>query len=310
MKHAGRVTLKMMHPQLRFAGLLFRVLSHNAVATKVTLPGARKRSTYIARPDGSELRLIVKRPAEQTGDMSERLPGMLWIHGGGYCTGMPEMICVGMARVAAKRCVTVAPDYTLSCEKPFPDAFDDCCTALVWMVEHAEQLGIRADQIFVGGESAGGGLTVAVCLWARDSGRVNVACQLPLYPMLDDQACGESMRGNDAPVWSERKNRQAWARYLDGLVEVPSYASPARELNCAGLPPAITFVGDIEPFRDEVLEYVEKLKAANVPVHFKMFEGCYHSFDIIAPGSKPAKQARAFFTDALEYAIREYFAEN
>lgn len=299
-----RITGRMMAPGLRVPGLLYRALLRDAVVGRVTLPGAARRSVYLPRDDGSALRLRVKRPPAADGE----LPGLLWLHGGGYCTGMPEALGLTMARLAAKRCVVVAPAYTLSCEKPYPAAFADCCAALVWMAEHAHALGIRSDQLFVGGESAGGGLAAAVCLWARDSGRVRVACQLPLYPMLDDRGESASLRGNDAPVWSERQNRQAWALYLRGLDAIPPTAAPARAESCAGLPPAISFVGGLEPFRDETLTYMARLRAAGVPVHFRLFPGCYHAFDMMAPLSKPAREARAFFTAALEHAIREYRA--
>ena len=83
--------------------------------------------------------------------------------------------------------VVLSPGYRLSPLAPYPAALDDCFTALHYLKEHAASLGVRSDQLMVGGESAGGGLCAAVCIRARDEGEVNVAFQMPLYPMLDDR---------------------------------------------------------------------------------------------------------------------------
>ena len=65
------------------------------------------------------------------------------------------------------------------------------------------------------------------------------------------------------------------------------------------MPPCISFVGDIEPFYDETVTYINKLKELGIPTDFAIFNGCYHGFDIVAPGSKEAKEAKKFFMDAL-----------
>ena len=77
------------------------------------------------------------------------------------------------------------------------------------MKSHAAELGIRADQIMVGGESAGGGLCAAPCIKARDTGVVNAAFQMPLYPMLDDRDT-ETSRDNHGKVWNTRRNHFGW----------------------------------------------------------------------------------------------------
>ncbi len=99
---------------------------------------------------------------------AENAAGVLWIHGGGYIAGMKEM-------VHASRAVVVSPGYRLAVQRPYPAAAEDCYLALIYMKNHARELGIRRDQIMVGGESAGGGLCAAVCLMARDRASVNIA---------------------------------------------------------------------------------------------------------------------------------------
>ena len=169
------------------------------------------------------------------------------------------------------------------------------------MKDHARELGVRADRLMVGGGSAGGGLTAAVSLRARDTGEADIALQIPLYPMIDDRMETESARENNAPVWNSDTNRWAWRLYLGKRSggDVPTWAAPAREEDFRGLPPTVTFVGDLEPFRDETIAYVGRLRDAGVPVRFQVFERCFHAFDIVHPQAAVSERARRFWTEAL-----------
>jgi acetyl esterase/lipase len=263
---------------------------------------------WIERDDRSKLRICIYKPKDTNGKM----PGVLWMHGGGYGMGMPEQ-CIDRAKqlMNAHPCVVVSPDYRLTIEAPFPAALDDCYTTLLWMKDHAEMLGINANQLFIGGDSAGGGLTAALSLYARDKKEVNIAFQMPLYPMLDDRMQTVSAMDNNAPVWNAKSNHNSWKLLLGeafGTDQVSEYAAPARASNYEGLPPTATFVGELEPFRDETATYVENLRKAGVTVEFKIFEGCFHAFDYI-PYSKISQEAVAFFTSAYAYAAEHYFAE-
>ena len=189
--------------------------------------------------------------------------GVLWIHGGGYATGMPEMVYFTRAKdlVEKSGAVVISPDYRLSGKAPYPAALIDCHVALKYMLDHAEELGIRSDQLMVGGESAGGGLTAALCMYEKDIGGIRIAFQMPLYPMIDDRDT-ESSKNNHAPVWNTRRNHHAWRLYLRRSThkEIPCYAVPARRVDYSGLPPAYTFVSTAEPFYTETVEYVRNLR--------------------------------------------------
>ncbi|TVM01064.1 MAG: hypothetical protein CV087_11415, partial [Candidatus Brocadia sp. WS118] len=107
-------------------------------------------------------------------------------------------------------------------------------------------------------------------------------------------------------------NVTGWKSYLGelyGTDDVPAYAAPARLENYSSLPPAFTYVGSVEPFRDETIDYMEKLKAAGVPADYRVFDGCYHGFDIVAPKSEPAREARKLLESAFAYVKENYFAE-
>ncbi len=314
-----KVTNKMLARDLRIIGAVIKPLQGFIPLKKKNgnpqNPSKHKRhrntdsskqsyNEYIRRPDGTEMRLMVKKPDAG----KKKVPCVLWIHGGGYALGMPEMQMMSQAKNLAGECVIVSPDYRLSVDAPYPAALDDCYLALVWLKNHGAELGGNTDQIFVGGESAGGGLTVATCLYARDQGDVKIAYQMPLYPMIDNRR-SKSMKDNNAPVWNEKQNIAGWELYLDGVSDISEYAVPARAKSYKDMPPAFTFVGSIEPFRDETIAYVNRLKEDGVPVAFKVFKGCFHAFDMMAPWTKEAKEADTFFIKSFEYAKKNFFAK-
>lgn len=257
----------------------------------------KRREIRFLQSGGRRIRLICLRHCAS----GRPCPGILWIHGGGYATGMAAMVYVSVGRMLAKcfGAVVVSPEYTRSGRAPYPAALEDCTAALQYMRDHASELGIRADRIIVGGESAGGGLAAAVCLWARDNG-IPVFAQLPLYPMLDCEDTPSS-RDNHGVGWNTRRNHRAWAKYLRALSEtesVPKYASPSRETDYRGLPPCYTFVCEGEPFYDETLAYVRHLREAGVPARVDVYPGAVHAFDLLRFWTEPARQSRRVLRDA------------
>ncbi|AZI19285.1 hypothetical protein EH277_04100 [Limosilactobacillus fermentum] len=160
--------------------------------------------------------------------------GILWLHGGGYALESAENTLVYAEQLVADgRSVMVAPDYTTSALAPYPAALADYYLVLTWLRDNATRFGVNPNQLVVGGDSAGGGLTAAVCLRARDQGDVKIAWQIPIYPMLDDRLVLASAKNNDAPVWNSRVNQAAWDLYLGDLLldKIPIYAAPGRALD-------------------------------------------------------------------------------
>ena len=237
--------------------------------------------------------------------------GVLWLHGGGYAVGMKEMVHMSRAVGLVKRfgVVVLAPGYRLSLQSPYPAAMDDCYAALLYLKEHAAALGVRSDQIMVGGESAGGGLCAAVCIRARDTGAVNVAFQMPLYPMLDDRDT-ETSHDNHGRVWNTRRNHLAWRLYLRGTdrAQLSPYAAPARLTDFTGLPPAYSFVGDGEPFYAETVRYFDRLRAAGVPAELDIYHTNMHAFDMMRPRDAQSVAAAEAFERQFADARARYFA--
>src|SRR3546814_15347019 len=97
-------------------------------------------------------------------------------------------------------------------------------------------------------------------------------------------------------------NGIAWKTYLGALfgADVPAYAAAARATDYRGLPPTCTFVGDLEPFRDETLRYVENLKAAGLPVAFELFRGALDGCEVVAPKTTMSQRATAFWSTRNE----------
>jgi acetyl esterase/lipase len=257
-----------------------------------------------SRKGGPPIRVRIYRPVAATGP----LPVMLYFHGGGYVHGVPEQFgSIIRAFIETEPCIVVAPDYRKAVESPYPAAFDDCYDALLWTGENAAAIGGRTDGFIVAGHSAGGGLAAAVSLKATDTGDARIAFQMPLYPMIDDRQNSASAVGNDAPVWDEKANRLAWSRYLDGVKDVTPYAAAARCTDYAKLPPTITFVGSLEPFRDETTIYVENLRRADVPVEFEIFDGAFHAFDLMVPEAPISRRANRFLMENFRKFARRYF---
>nr|WP_062334514.1 alpha/beta hydrolase [Herbidospora sakaeratensis] len=254
--------------------------------------------TKVTDVDADGLRLRVYRPA---GAGDEPLPCLYWIHGGGMVLGLPEMDDSRISRfVEALGCAAVSVDYRLAPEHPYPIPFDDCYRGLVWTAENAATLGVDADRLAVGGNSAGGGLAAGLALMARDRGGPRLCFQLLLCPMLDDRDdTASAAQFEQAVSWPRGNNRFAWRAYLGDLTDAPVYAAPARATDLSGLPPAYLDVGDLEVFRDEDAHYALRLAAAGVPVEFHLWPGAFHGFAGAQPDTPIGRRSTAEQIEAL-----------
>jgi acetyl esterase len=256
---------------------------------------------YIEGPDGNSLRLRIYRPKSS----NETLPVLLWIHGGGYILGSvdgDDQLCLGFVKTA--NCVVVSVDYRLAPEHPYPAPIEDCYAALKWIADNAEHLNIDPNRIGVAGASAGGGLTAALTLLARDRQYPSLCFQMPLYPMINDRNnTPSSNEVKEGYVWNQQANEVGWKMYLGelhGTDQVPAYAAPARAEDYSNLPYTYTCVGQLDPFRDETITYVAKLAQAGVDVEFHLYPGAYHGFEGINPDAKISQQALNEYMQAVK----------
>ncbi|MEM9201822.1 MAG: alpha/beta hydrolase [Actinomycetota bacterium] len=247
---------------------------------------------------GHSIRTRIYKPSDSTGP----LPVMLYAHGGGYQVGVPEQAHAFFEALLTRRDVAiVAPAYRLTLAgNPYPAGLDDCVDAIQYVKANAAELGFRDDRYMLAGHSAGGGMTAALTHRIVDSEAADIAFQMPVYPMLDHRMQTESSQLSGTAVWDTRSNADAWERYVGHLGgEVPEYASPALRSDVTALPPTISWVGDIEPFKDEVIAYIDKLDAAGIDTRFMVFEGGYHGFEHLATKADLSREATEFEADAF-----------
>ena len=241
-------------------------------------------------PGEPPVRVRVHRPAGVDG----QLPALVTIHGGGYVIGSYDMDDPLLDRwCPALGVVGVSVDYRLAPDTHFPGPLEDCHAALRWTYDNADELGVDPLRIGVYGLSAGGGLAAALALWARDLGEVPVAFQLLDCPMLDDRQQTPSVTAEGLYVWGPGSNEFGWRSYLGGLYGtdyVPPYAAAARATDLAGLPPSCVVVGAIDGFRDEDVDYAQRLNQAGVPCELHVIAGLPHAY-LLAPEAAAVRLA-------------------
>ena len=242
----------------------------------------------------------IYRPVNASGT----LPGIYFIHGGGMILGNVE----GENAVAEQICeqvgaVVVSVEYRLAPEDPHPAQSEDCYAGLVWMARNAPELGFDPARLAVYGGSAGGGLTIATTLLARDRGFPAICFQMPIYPMIDDtNETPSSHEITDIGVWDRDGNIEAWKWYLgDGKPD--QYAAPARATDLSGLPPTFIDVGTVDLFRDEDIAFAMRLMQAGVPTELHVSPGAYHASEWLAPEAELSKRILARRYEALRRAL-------
>jgi acetyl esterase len=227
-------------------------------------------------------------------DAEGPLPVLVWIHGGGWVRGTLDS-AGGMARGLARRanCLVVSVDYRQAPEHPFPAAFEDAYAAVEWVHEHAGRLGGDTERIAVGGHSAGGNLSAAVALAARDRGAdLGLGAQLLLNPVLDFDFTTESYRRFDLDFWTGvcppgaggyplSREDMHWyrERYVARAVDEQNpYLAPLRARSVAGVPPALVVTCELDPLREEGLAYADRLEEAGVEVQARNYPAVFHSY--------------------------------
>ena len=200
---------------------------------------------------------------------ADRLPCLVYLHGGGWVIGNLEShdrLCRRLANTAGI-CV-VAVDYRLAPEHRFPAALDDAAAALNWVARNADTLAIAPDRIGIGGDSAGGNLAAVLALMARDGAAPPLAHQALLYPVVDLAAGSQSYRRvtSGVPLTAATMHY-----FIDHYAPEASdrlnwRASPLRAPTLAGTAPALVLTVAHDPLCDEGRAYAGRLEAEGVRV--------------------------------------------
>ena len=223
---------------------------------------------------------------------------LIYYHGGGFMLeGAAYHYQNAKQYILETPCKVLYVHYRLAPKHPFPILTEDCYEALKWAMENADTLGI--DKIALGGDSAGGCLTAAVSLMARDRLNFKPVFQMLIYPFTDRSLDSDSNRRfTDTPMWNSRLSEIMLTGYLPDL-NVPNlaYASPIEVEDFTDLPEAYIETAEFDCLHDDGIRYAQKLRDAGIPVELNETEGTMHGFDIVqnAPTTREALSARIRF---------------
>ncbi len=243
------------------------------------------------------------RPARLYAPSHERLPVLLYLHGGGFTIGDLEThgsLCRQLALRSGA--AVLALDYRLAPEHRFPAAVDDAWAALAWLHEHAASLGLDGSRLAVGGDSAGGTLAATTAFFARDRG-LPLKGQLLITPGTASQPGTPSHKlFANGFLLDAASIEWFFGHYLDRAQRHDWRFAPLEAEDHSGLAPACLVLAECDPLVDEGIAYADTLRAAGVPVQLELYRGVTHDF--IKMGRQIPEALTAL--DACATAIREY----
>jgi acetyl esterase len=238
------------------------------------VPVGKIENRLVSGP-GGDIPIRVFSPVAAGG---EPMPALVYYHGGGFVIGNIDShdgLCRMMANEGNLRVISV--DYRLAPEHKYPAAFDDALATLNWVAQNAAEIGVDANRIAVGGDSAGGALAAEV---AQQAKKGVVAAQMLLFPVTQIGAETNSLREFAVGYFLEKETLDwFYASYLpDGVDKNDPRISPLRAKDASGLPPAYIMLGGFDPLHDEGMQYADKLRAAGVKVQVVDHTDMVHCF--------------------------------
>ena len=260
---------------------------------------ARVEDFSMTARDGHLLPLRLVAPSH------ERLPVLLYFHGGGFTIGSidsHDVLCRQLSLLAG--CAVLSLDYRLAPEHKFPTAANDAWDALQWLAVHAASRGLDARRLAVGGDSAGGTLAAVCAVLARDAG-LPLALQLLIYPgCAAHQDTPSHERFAQGFVLEEAGISWLFSQYLRSPAERDDWRfAPLNAPDVDGVAPAWIGLAECDPLVDEGVLYADKLRAAGVPVDLEIYRGVTHEFIKMGRVIAEARQAHADAARALRQAF-------
>ena len=243
---------------------------------------------------------------------AERLPVLLYFHGGGFTIGSVQthdVLCRRLSHLAG--CAVVSVDYRLAPEHKFPTAFEDAWDALKWVLDEGARLGVDSSRLAVGGDSAGGTLAAACAIAARDAG-MSLALQLLFYPgtcgRQDTGSHGRFAKGfvlEDAHIqyFFENYLRDAADRYDWRFAPLDGLGDKGEPVDLASVAPAWFGLAECDPLVDEGVQYADRLRLSGVAVDLEIYRGVVHEFIKMGRAIPEALQAHADAARALKKAF-------
>ena len=210
-------------------------------------------------------------------------PAVIYCHSGAFVLGnldTDHRQCLELARRG--RCTVVSLDYRLAPEHPYPAALDDAMAVLNWVAANGAALGVDIGRLAVAGSSAGGALAARLAQCAADGTAPAVVFQMLHQPVLDDRPMPSKDAFPTTPGFDGPAVEQMWRHYVGGE-SVPVDAAPGRVRELSGVASALITCSELDPLRDEALDYALRLMWAGVATELHVFPGTCHGFDSLLP---------------------------
>ncbi|MGF6282747.1 alpha/beta hydrolase [Pseudomonas silensiensis] len=241
-------------------------------------------------------------------DAESPLPITLYLHGGGFVFGSPQMhdnVCRCLANRAA--CLVVSVDYRLAPEAKFPAALDDGLTALNWIITNATSLGGDPSRIAIAGDSAGGNLATVIANIDAQNVTPTLRHQVLLYPVTDCRFDSPSYRARGEDYFLTTEMMQwYWKQYLpDQSAANDPRASPLRATLSPAVAPATVITAEYDPLCDEGEAYAKALRAVGVVTRLHRWEGQIHGFASMLGVIDAADEALSVAATALQLAFKK-----
>lgn len=274
-------------------------ITEEALDERLRSRGYERRTLTVPGHLGDPITLAVIQRIGRTGATS----AVYTIHGGGMMFGhyLGNLDSYDDWLLNDHDVVLISVDYRLAPEHPDPYPVEDCYAGLVWVHDHARELGIDPERIVIAGQSAGAGLAAGTALLARDRNGPTLLAQILVSPMLDDRDSTVSTRQIDGIGVADRQmTRFGWDAYLGSRragEDVSVYAAPARATDLSGLPRTYIDCGSAEVFRDETVAYASGLRAAGGDAELHVWPGAFHGFTSMMPTAAISVSATAALAD-------------
>jgi acetyl esterase/lipase len=228
---------------------------------------------------------------------------VIYCHAGAFVLGnldTDHRQCVELA--GRGHCSVVSVDYRLAPEHPYPAALDDAITVLRWVSSNADELDVDVSGIAVAGSSAGAALAACLAQRGADGSLPPVVFQLLHQPVLDDRSTGSKAEFEATPAFDGRACEQMWRHYM-GETAPSADAVPGRRSQLTGLAPAFISCSEIDPLRDEAIDYALRLLRSRIATELHVFPGTCHGFDSLLPDWDVAEQLFTLQGRALRRAF-------
>jgi acetyl esterase/lipase len=231
------------------------------------------------------------------------VPAVIYCHSGAFVLGnldTDHLQCVEFARRG--RCTVISVDYRLAPEDPYPAGLDDAAAVLAWVADNGPNLGVDTSRLAVAGSSAGAALAALLAQRAAVEASPPLVFQLLHQPVLDDRHTPSKNEFDTTPGFDGPAVSQMWHHYAAGDA-VPADAVPGRVDELAGVATALITCSELDPLRDEAVDYALRLMWAGVATELHVFPGTCHGFDSLLPEWETSQQLFELQGAALRRAL-------